>query len=89
MKQTKLATEPSVCRKCGQDILWVVWPKSGKKMPVDAVPDMRPGVGDVVLTLVGGPNGELRAEKHNPNAHEMSRNRYTSHFSTCPQAESR
>jgi hypothetical protein len=59
-------------------------------MPVDAVPDMRPlpKGGDIVLTLHGGQFGELLAEKYDPGGYEpKARNRYTSHFATCPQAD--
>lgn len=85
------ATEPSKCRSCGQDILWCVWPRSGKRMPVDAVADNRPPSkgGDIWLTLHGGERGELRAEKVDPGAAPevlATRNRYTSHFATCPNA---
>jgi hypothetical protein len=75
------ATEASECRSCKRKILWVVWPRSGKKMPVDLAPAP---AGTVVLTLSGGEYGELRAEKYNARAHHEGRRRYTSHFDTCP-----
>lgn len=88
-KGSRPVTEPSKCRSCKQDVLWVVWPKSGKRMPVDAVSDNRPPPkgGDIVLTLHGGEYGELQAEKFNPGLHGLKRNRYTSHFATCGQAD--
>jgi hypothetical protein len=63
-------------------------------MPVDAVPDMRPPPrgGDIVLTLRGGEYGELLAEKyleakHDPDGSPTRRNRFTSHFFSCPNAD--
>lgn len=81
-------TEPSKCRSCGQEILWGLWPTSGKKMPVDATPDMRPpdrGGGKVVLSLDRRAN-VLKLAKFDPQQHDEKRNRYTSHFATCPNA---
>lgn len=88
-REAKPVTEPSECRSCGAEILWVIWPRSGKRMPVDAEPDMRPPPkgGSIVLTLHGGPLGELLAEKYDPERHGKERHRYTSHFSTCPQSK--
>lgn len=88
-RQSSPVTEPSKCRSCSQEVLWVKWPTSGKRMPVDATPDNRPashGGGDIVLTLRGGEYGELLAEKYDPQKHEKQRNRFTSHFATCPNA---
>lgn len=73
-------TEPTECRSCEAPILWVKWPRSGKSMPVDAAPAP---AGTVVLTLHRGE--ELLAEKYEANRHH-GRNRYTSHFATCPNA---
>lgn len=75
-------TEPGKCRSCQAAILWVKWPKSGKKMPVDKDPVPN---GNVVLTLKQSLN-ELHAEKFNPGVHASGRNRYVSHFTTCPQS---
>lgn len=86
-KTSRPVTEPSQCRDCNADVLWVKWPKSGKKMPVDAVADNRGvqrGGGKIVLTLTGGEYGELIAEKYYRPKHGDKRNRYTSHFDTCP-----
>lgn len=87
-RDAKPCTEPGECRSCSAEILWVVWPKSGKRMPVDAVPDMRPPPkgGDLVLALHGGEFGALHVEKYSPQRHDSKRNRYTSHFATCPNA---
>lgn len=88
MSRTPPVTEPSKCRSCRQDVLWAEWP-SGKRMPVDAVPDMRPPPkgGALVLSLRGGGHGQLLVEKYDPAKHDKKRNRYTSHFATCPQGD--
>lgn len=86
-RDRRKCTTPTKCRSCHQDILWAVT-RSGKKMPVDAVADMRPiasGGGQFVLALHGGEYGELKAEKWQPE-HGEKRNRYTSHFASCKQA---
>lgn len=87
-RQATPVTEPSKCRSCGADVLWVRW-ESGKRMPVDAVADNRalPKGGDLVLTLRGGEFGELLVEKYVTQKHGFNRNRYTSHFATCPNAD--
>lgn len=83
-RQAKPCTEPSECRSCSGEVLWVVWPRSGRRMPVDAVPDMRPPPkgGDIVLTLHGGDFGALHAEKYDAQKHDFARHRYTVH--DCP-----
>lgn len=77
------------CRSCGAEVLWVEWPNTGKRMPVDESPDLRPPPkgGTIVLTLSGGPFGKLLAEKYDPSRHDARRNRYTSHFVTCPESK--
>ena len=87
-RDAKPCTEPSECRSCNAEVLWAVWP-SGKRMPVDAVADNRPPPkgGDLVLSLQGGEFGHLIVHKYDPQRHDAKRNRYTSHFSTCAQAD--
>lgn len=86
-REEKPVTDPSHCRSCRAEVLWVEW-ASGKRMPVDATPDNRPlpKGGDIVLAVRGGLFGKLVAEKFDTNAHGFARNRYTSHFATCPNA---
>lgn len=76
-------TEPAKCRSCGAPVLWAQWEQSGKRMPVDFhhVPD-----GSLVLTLRGGAYGTLLVEKYYHPKHGTGRNRYVSHFVTCPNA---
>lgn len=82
-----MTAQPEVqrCRSCRAEVYWVTW-ASGKKMPVDVVSDNRPlpKGGNLVLSL--GSTGELKVEKFDVSKH-AGRNRYTSHFSTCPNAE--
>lgn len=87
-RESKPVTEPSKCGSCHADVLWVVW-ESGKRMPVDAVADNRPPPkgGVLVLTLKGGEFGTLFVEKYDSRKHNLNRNRYTSHFVTCPNAD--
>ena len=87
-REARPVTEPSECRSCNGEVLWAVW-ASGKKMPVDAVADNRPAPkgGDLVLTLRGGQFGSLLVEKFYAPKHGAKRNRYTSHFATCPNAD--
>lgn len=74
--------EPVECRTCKAKMYWVVT-KNGKNMPVDAQPSPR---GGLVITLK--PDGKLYAEAFMPNdAAHAKRNRYVSHFSTCPQRD--
>ena len=40
-----------------------------------------------MLTLRGGEFGELLVEKYDREKHGFNRNRYTSHFVTCPDAD--
>lgn len=89
MSDEKKCTDWSKCRSCGADILWAKT-RTGKNMPVDAVPDMRPADrkgGDFVLATRGGEYGTLHTEKYDPRFHDAKRNRYTSHFATCPKSD--
>lgn len=84
---TRDCTEPSKCRSCGAEVLWVEWP-SGKRMPVDAVADNRPvGRGGELVLTHRREADKLLVEKFNPTRHDKKRNRYTSHFATCPNAD--
>ncbi|MCC6178833.1 MAG: hypothetical protein WAZ94_15145 [Phycisphaerales bacterium] len=89
MRRRDPVTKPTKCRSCGADVLWGEWERSQKKMPVDAVADQRPppNGGTLVLTLRGGEYGTLLVEKFDPARHDAKRNRYTSHFATCPNAD--
>lgn len=89
-REARPVTEPTECRSCGADVLWARWAESGKRMPVDAVADNRPvekGGGKLVLTLHGGEFGELLIGHWKKELHGYGRNRYTSHFATCPNAD--
>lgn len=73
--------EPSECRSCKALVLWVVWAHSGKRMPVDVTPHL---IGNVVVSYRASAN-QMIAEVYKPALHP-NRNRYMSHFSTCPNA---
>lgn len=61
------------CRSCGKDIVWGVSP-AGKKIPLDADPEMRFFFQeDVALSDSGELVGAVKT--------------YQSHFATCPNAE--
>jgi hypothetical protein len=71
---TKVAT----CRSCGAEMIWVTTPK-GKKMPLDAAPAPKgsfifDGDPEDAKVLYIGEKDKYQGE------------RFTSHFSTCPDA---
>lgn len=72
--------QPVPCRSCRAPMFWVIT-ADGKRMPVNATPDPK---GGFVLTLKS--TGELHAEVAMPST-PANRNRYVSHFATCPQAD--
>ena len=75
----------SNCRTCGRPIIWVVF-ASGKKNPLDANPDMTAGT--VILTGELGDRGTPIAKVIGVNeARQYPGARYTSHFATCPNAD--
>lgn len=82
MRRERPATEASECRSCKALILWVEWPASGKRMPVDAGPVFD---GNVVITHRKTEN-KLIAEKYVGTEHH-GRRRFVSHFTTCPQSK--
>lgn len=85
-KQSKPCTTPSTCRSCGASILWVRWRASGKRMPIDVVPD--PIRGTVAVTHRKAAN-ELECCKLSelpPEERTTVRNMYVSHFASCPNA---
>jgi hypothetical protein len=70
------------CRSCKALMFWVITAR-GKKMPVDAKPDPN---GGFVLTLKAE-DGQLHADAYAPTeSSHQRRNRYTSHFATCPNS---
>lgn len=81
----RLCTLPSTCRSCSATVYWVIWPDSGKRMPVDAqpVPD-----GNIILTHRVAVNQlwAAQAAKLDPELLK-TRKRYVSHFSTCPDSK--
>lgn len=76
----RTATEPVPCKKCQAAVLWVLT-EAERPMPVNAEPAH--GVGNLVLTLR---KGQLHARAYDAETDD-GRNRYLSHFATCPFAE--
>lgn len=74
----RLCTDPSKCRDCSADVLWVTWRKSGKRMPIDVMPAKD---GTVIVDLDQKQNTlwARKAAKDEP----PTRKRYVSHFDTC------
>lgn len=76
---------PSNCRSCGAPIYWA-HTENGKPIPVDVAPAHD---GNVLLTL-NRATGQLKAEVYGAkNRHNIppGRNRYKSHFATCPDRD--
>lgn len=82
MAEAKDPKRISECGSCKAPIRWGKWLTSGKAMPVDAEPVPE---GTVVLILRNGK--ELLIEKFYEPKHGTGRNRYTSHFQSCPNAK--
>jgi len=71
------------CKSCGAPIYWATSEASGKRHPVDVEPVED---GNVLLSLRGGTGLVARVLKKGEEV-EDGRNRYTSHFATCPQSK--
>lgn len=67
----------SACTSCGAAVVWARWSVSGKWTPVDAIP-----VSSGNLALEAG-----RVHLYTPDDARLQRERYTSHFATCPDAD--
>lgn len=67
----------SACRSCNAEIVWATSATSGKPMPMDLKPDPK---GQFVI--VSGKARRATAEDD-----RLHRERFTSHFATCPQAD--
>jgi hypothetical protein len=78
--------QPSKCRDCGAPILWVTWPRSGKKMPVNAEPKPAP-YGQILLGYRPAENQLIAEMSHGRNA--QGRKLYESHWATCPGERAR
>lgn len=69
----------SACRSCGASVRWAVT-SANKKMPVDVAPVVD---GNLVIEREG-PTPEVRYLAADE---ETEKDRYVSHFATCPQAK--
>ena len=74
-------TDPktSKCRACGAEVYWAM-SANGRKMPVDAAVNDK---GNILMQIDS--EGNLRFITVRGTAN-LKRNRYTSHFATCPYA---
>lgn len=86
---TRLSDPPGTvkkCRSCEAPIVWATT-MAGKQNPLDATPNPE---GNLFAWVVGH---KLECESVNARseratkARERQQNRYTSHFSTCPNAK--
>lgn len=76
----------SKCKRCGRRIVWVKTP-AGKSMPCDPEPiHFIPAAGGD-LQLVTANGVVARGRKPEENEKEISQIGYTSHFATCPYAD--
>jgi hypothetical protein len=79
----------STCRSCGAAIIWTRTAAGDKPMPVDAKPV---DGGNVLLSRgpagIGTPTSTVVGKTIQPNLFGDDSPRYTSHFSTCPHADS-
>lgn len=75
----------STCRSCDAEVIWARSSSTGHLMPVDAQPVdggnvlLSTGPGVRIATVVG--------KKAQPNLFGDDGPRYTSHFATCPNAD--
>lgn len=72
----------SSCRSCGAEILWITMEDSGKKMPIDVVPDDANGT----VVILGGTKGRVCTRSELVHYAACGRRFYRSHFATCPNA---
>jgi hypothetical protein len=75
----------STCRSCGAEVIWAVT-RDDKRMPLDAVPV---DGGNVLLNMGARPwRATVVGKDVQPSIFGDDSPRYTSHFSTCPHADS-
>ena len=65
------------CKSCGAPIEWAHWETSGKATPIDAAPAANGN-----LAVVNG-----KIHKYTAEDARLARDRRTSHFATCPDAQ--
>lgn len=83
-RPVRKATEPSRCRSCDAAILWVTTMPKGKSMPIDAEPSDN---GKFIVNFRPAENKLLAVHVNSCDAEaKQGRNRYSSHFETCPNA---
>jgi hypothetical protein len=75
-------TRVAKCKRCEAEVRWATWRKSGKRMPVDAEPVAD---GDLWLSIALMDGAQVMCVDKAGAA--PGRNRYVSHFKTCPFAD--
>jgi hypothetical protein len=78
------AQQLSMCRSCGARVLWVRTMR-GKRMPLDA--DHAPLGPYVIVKHVDGGDVAVMVTPSSVDIYAHIKQRYTSHFSTCPNAK--
>jgi hypothetical protein len=72
--------ESQQCGDCGEKVLWVTWPRSGKRMPINAEPKPPP-YGQILVSYSPSANQLLaQLAKYGDS---RGRKLYESHFATC------
>lgn len=74
----------SKCRSCGAKIIWCTNAETGKKMPLDADPHPEGNV----IAWQSGDTAQQMCRVMGKREDVGRRNRYVSHFKTCPEADS-
>lgn len=68
------------CRSCDAEMRWAISASSGKPIPLDVAPC------DDGNLVVETKHGESVARAATPDDKRLQRERFKSHFATCPQA---
>jgi hypothetical protein len=83
-KETRSYLASASCRSCGALILWTVTEPGGKRMPVDVTPSDQ---GGFIINHRKRENKLIAIHVANVAPDALpGRNRFTSHFQTCPNA---
>lgn len=77
----------STCRSCPATIVWAVMEESGKRNPLDRRPDPEGRLVVVGWEVVGEHLAPVVEALKNAELERHEGARYSSHFSTCPNAD--
>lgn len=76
----------STCRSCGAPIWWVLFRDSRKANPLNPTPDPKGTIGIVQGQKHHDGSPLAIVVKNDVDANAVGADRYTSHFSDCPNA---